>query len=249
MPVNHGLHCKLPPPAQRGKIVTEEERMKFRYGIYAIFDGLKRGSFLLGKPEHIKAAQLEYHFQHVCERFIFILQHLGGLLPKLLQATTEERHLLAGMRTKFEAECEADHVLSYLSSIVDDIALAVVLVTGVSHPKQRTESMGDLKHPAVIGLPALAPINSLLRELDNPGSWWNLAFKPHAGARQLLVHNQHLVVFQVQKSGGQGQLLSMLQSPFSRPQGQGTVACSDFLGGCTLRWPTCSIGSTDWSPR
>src|SRR5262249_1290669 len=99
--------------------------------------------------------------------------------------------------------CQADHVLTYLNSIVDDVAQAIVLVTGVTHPKQRTESMGDLKHPAVIGLPALAPVHTLLNELNNSGTWWELAFKPHHGARQLLIHNHCVVAFHGAQTPGQ----------------------------------------------
>jgi hypothetical protein len=86
--------------------------------------------------------------------------------------------------------------------IIDDIAQVIVLATGVTHPKQRTESMGDLKHDAVMGLPALACVHSLLAELKNPGTWWGLAFKPHHGARQLLVHNYYVVSFHGAQSPG-----------------------------------------------
>jgi hypothetical protein len=230
MPINHGLHYKPPPSEERGKWVTAEEREKFRYGIYRTFDALKMGSFLLGKPEHLKAAKLEYHFQQVCQRFLFSLQRLGGLLPQLLQATTAQPDFTAATRICFEAECAADHVLSYLNSIVDDIAQGIILATGVTPPKpgQRLESMGDLKHPAVIGLPALAPVQSLLHQLDDSNSWWALAFKPHQGGRQLILHNHHLVKFQVSTSEEQVILWSLLQAPFSRPGG--TITCSNFLG-------------------
>jgi hypothetical protein len=77
--------------------------------------------------------------------------------------------------------------------------------------------MGDLKHPAIIGLPALAPINSLLTELNNTGSWWDLAFRPHAGARQLLIHNQHLITFQGARSpGADYEAQAILHSPLGK---------------------------------
>ena len=78
----------------------------------------------------------------------------------------------------YEAQCQADHVLTYLNTMVDDVAQLIILGTGVASPKQRIESMGDLKHPAVAVLPALAPVNAILVELENAGSWWDLGFKP-----------------------------------------------------------------------
>jgi hypothetical protein len=119
-------------------------------------------------------------------------------------AANFERELLAldSQQIYLEAGCQADHALTYLNTIVDDIAQVIILATGVSNRKPRTESMGDLKHPAVIGLPALAPVHALLNELNNPGTWWELAFKPHHGARQLLIHNQYVVTFHGAQSPG-----------------------------------------------
>jgi hypothetical protein len=226
MPTNHGLHCKLPPRDQRGKLITREELTKFRYGIHGIFDALKRGPFLRGKPEGMKAAQLEFHFTEVCQRFVFSLQHLNGLLPQLLHAYTGQRPPPPSVsRLQFEAECEADHVLTYLNTLVDDIALVILLATG--HPISKdADSMGKLRRDSLRNEPALAPVKPLLLEMDQPNSWWGLAFVQQTGARQLIVHNQHLVKFQTSGSNEQGYLWSLLQSPFS----QTNTRCSDFLG-------------------
>jgi len=212
MPIKHGLHCKFPPPDQRSPVATPEERMKFRFGIHDIFYALKMAPRLPGKPEGMKAAQLEYHFGKVCERFVFSLQHLNGLLPRLLQ---EEFPSI--MRLQLEAECDADHVLTYLNVLVDDVALVILLATG--HPiSKHTDSMSGLVRIARDSLdnrpipPALKPVMPLLLELlTRADSWWERAFKPKTGARQRIVHNQNLATFQVQGS----ELWSLLQSPFS----------------------------------
>jgi hypothetical protein len=150
-----------------------------------------------------RPATLEQHFGEVCHRFVYSLQHLNSIMQRMAANFECEPPLaLDSQQICLEAGCQADHVLTYLNTIVDDIAQVIVLATGVTHPKQRTESMGDLKHPAVIGLPALAPVQVLLNELNHPGTWWDLAFKPHHGARQLLIHNHYVVTFHGAQSPG-----------------------------------------------
>jgi hypothetical protein len=53
--------------------------------------------------------------------------------------------------------------------------------------------------------------------LNDPGTWWELAFKPHHGARQLLIHNQYVVTFQgAQSPGGPMEAQAYLTSPYPR---------------------------------
>ena len=72
------------------------------------------------------------------------------------------------MQADLEAGCQADHVLTYLNTIVDDIAQIIIIATGVSRPKQRMESMGDLKHPVVLPLPGQAGTSPRQGNDDHP---------------------------------------------------------------------------------
>jgi hypothetical protein len=201
MPKRHGIFTSVPSGLPKGTRLTSDQVAIFRYGIWQVFEALRTGTFL-PMSDRSKLANLNHHFGEVCQRFVYSLQHLNGLMQRI-SANFELGPLALDSRQVYlEAGCQADHVLTYLNTIVDDIAQVIVLATAVTHPKQRTESMGDLKHPAVIALPALAPVYSLLQELNNPGTWWELAFKPHHGARQLLIHNQYVVTFHGAQSPG-----------------------------------------------
>jgi hypothetical protein len=215
MPINHGVYRKRLPDRKKGDRLTAEEAARFRYGIRNIFRALIDGPFFPDAGK-VDAVHLEYHFRAVCERFVFGLQHLNMLMQTM--ASNFEMPVRPGVAAlPLLAGYHADHILTYLNTIVDDVAQAIIRLTGVSHPKQRIESMGDLKHPAVIAVPAMAPIKALLGELNDPNSWWELAFKPHAGARQLLIHNRHLITFQGAKSPGEAyEALTILHSPFGK---------------------------------
>jgi hypothetical protein len=131
------------------------------------------------------------------------------------------------MAVGLEAGTLADHVLSYLGTFVDDIAVGITLAMGYfgPNPKKPIDSMGSLKSYQTHA--DLAPVASLLAELDNPGSWWDLAFKPKAGGRQLLVHNQYLVQFQASStSGGSFKASACVTSPWA----DNVVPFPDFFG-------------------
>jgi hypothetical protein len=79
--------------------------------------------------------------------------------------------------------------------------------------------MGGLKTLATNPAPpaVLAPVTSLLAELDNAGSWWELAFKPRVGGRQLLIHNHYYVCFQGSAAEGQPyEAHAWLMTPFAQ---------------------------------
>jgi hypothetical protein len=237
MPVNHGIYRKRLPDRQKGDRLTPDEAARFRYGIRTVFQALISGPFLTSNDDKMRAVQLEFHFRKVCERFVFGLQHLNALMQTMARDFELPPFRPGVAALPLHAGYHADHILTYLNTIVDDIAQVIVLLTGVSHPKQRAESMGDLKHPAVIGLPALAPINSLLSELNNPGSWWDFAFKPHAGARQLLIHNQHLITFQGAKSpGADYEAQAILHSPLGKTNPIGILAHMRSIFGSLCDW-------------
>jgi hypothetical protein len=197
----HGIYKNIPAGLARGTRLTADQLPIFRYGIAQVFEAMRTGPFLT-MSDRGKAANLQQHFGEVCRRFLYSLQHLNGLMQRMAVIYADDRFALDALQIPLEAGCQADHVLTYLNTIVDDIAQVIVLATGVTHPKQRMESMGDLKHHAVIGLQALAPVAMLLKELNNAGTWWELAFKPRYGARQLLIHNHYVVTFQGSQTPG-----------------------------------------------
>lgn len=201
MTKRHGIFKSIPAGLPKGTRLTIDQVPVFRYGISQVFEALRAGPFL-PTSDRTKPANLQHHFGQVCHRFIYSLQHLNRLMQRMAANFECDSFALDSEQIYMEAGCQADHVLTYLNTIVDDIAQVIVLATGVKKPNQRTESMGDLKHPAVIGLPALAPVHTLLNELNNPGNWWELAFKPRHGARQLLIHNHYVVTFHGAQSPG-----------------------------------------------
>lgn len=222
---NHGIFRKC--PATTGERITAAEAMVFRYGILQIFDALRASPFLMASGDRQRAAQLDHHFRTLCSRFVFALQELNSLMQELVDRHAHDQPPpLASMRIHLQAEVLADHVLTYLNTIVDDVAIVIALATGFTKPDS-IDSMGKLRKPAYRHDVALAPVKSLLDHTDNAGSWWDLAFKREQGARQLLVHNQHLVSFQVSSAlGGPFEAQAVLMSPFA----ESTFACGDFFG-------------------
>jgi hypothetical protein len=139
--------------------------------------------------------RLEFHYRETIRRLVFSIQHLNGLMQKM-SAGFDKQLVIGQMSLMLEAGCQADHILTYLNSIVDDIACAIIRSTGFASlkPADPIDSISRLKKFA--GNAALAPVSTLLGELDKAGSWWELAFKPKVGGRQLLIHNHHYVSFQ-----------------------------------------------------
>jgi hypothetical protein len=126
----------------------------------------------------------------------------------------------------FKAGYLADHVLTYLNTLVDDVAIGVGLATGVDSSKT-IESMAQLRSKDFRKEPALTPVQPLLVETYTPGSWWDLGFKRCTGARQLMVHHHHLVEFELSSPpGGPMEVRAVVRSPYAQP----TYACHDFFG-------------------
>jgi hypothetical protein len=148
-------------------------------------------------------------------------------MPELAQCYTDHPIPLASDALHFKAECLADHVLTYLNTLVDDVAIGVVLATGFipSKPGDAIDSMGKLRQAR--NKLAFAPVQSLLCETYKSGSWWDLGFERGTGARQLMVHNHHLVEFQLSSApGGPMEVRSVVMSPYAEK----TFACGDFFG-------------------
>jgi hypothetical protein len=240
MPSNHGIYRQRianPPPEYRH---TAEDVGIFRQGIRQIFAALKSGAFTKTPPEQTKAVRLEFHFRQISERLVFSLQHLNALLQEMAAEFSSESLSTRMPAIGLQAGCQADHILTYLNTLIDDVACAIVLATGFPspNPQKPIDSMGGLKGSATNA--ALAPVSSLLAELDNAGSWWELAFKPKVGGRQLLIHNQYFVTFQGTKSDGQPfEAQAFVMTPFAQ------TPCPHFLS--LLR--AIFAGLFDWLDR
>lgn len=147
------------------------------------------------------------------------MQHLNTLMLELAEQCNRGEMSARQMSLGLDAGCHADHLLTYLNSIVDDIACAIIQATGFvsPNPAKPIDGMGVLK--GRVADAALAPVAALLAELDNDGSWWELAFKPKVGCRQLLIHNQHCITFQGAADAGQPfEAQAILMLPFGQTQ-------------------------------
>lgn len=133
---------------------------------------------------------------------------------------------MVSMGISYQSECLADHVLSYLNTILDDVAMMTAQATGFVGDT-KIDSMGKLRSNDIRNDPALIPVKVLLDELDQDGSWWELGFKQRRGARQQLVHNQHLLQFQGSAAPG---VPYKSQAFLMAPYGSNTGPAIDFFG-------------------
>lgn len=126
MYVNHGLFRKRPPD---GQPPSAEDTGLFRYGIRSIFSGLALGAFL-PNPDRMRAADLDYHFTRVCERFVFSLQELSFSMRQM-SALFSRPMVLDFPSLTLRAGMQAEYAMNCLGTLVDDIAVAIVLATGL----------------------------------------------------------------------------------------------------------------------
>lgn len=227
MPQRHGLYQSVPIGLLPGTRITPEQLAGFRCGITCVFENLRIGPFLTNPADKSRVTGLKSHFDEITRRFVFSLQHLNDLMLQMV-AEFERSHVSMFLpKIIFEAGCQADHILTYLNSMLDDVAHCIMFSTGfVSPAKRPIDSMGGLKHKDIRSNPALYPVFSLLAELDDSNSWWEIGFKTGVGARQLLIHNQHVVTFQGSQSpGGPMEANAVLRAPF----GQTPVAFDFFV--------------------
>jgi hypothetical protein len=217
MPTNHGIYRKRiegpPLDYQRGS----EDVGIYRNGIHQIFRALTTEAVTPANADQKRVVRLEYHYRMLSQRFVFSVQYLNMLMQAMVAEYNREAMSMRHMSLTLEAGCHADHILTYLNSIIDDIACAIIHCTGYVSPKSAkpVDSMGGLKGFAANAV--LAPVSTLLDELDNAGSWWELAFRPKIGGRQLLVHNQYFVTFQDSATEGQPfEAHAYLMTPFAQ---------------------------------
>lgn len=204
-------------------------RIQFRYGILRVFEGLRNGPFLSTTVERRRAAELEHHFRNVCQRLVFTLQRLDGLMQQLTSMHIPgESPAIETMRVHFEAETVADHLMTYLNMLLDDVAVMITQATRYLPSKagRAVDSMGKLRRSELRAEAALQPVRHLLDETDVAGSWWDLGFATGNGARQLVIHNQHLVEFQLScPPGGPMEARAVILSPFAEEP----FPCADYF--------------------
>jgi hypothetical protein len=221
MAIRHGLFM--------GPHSTGVRRAHFRYGIRNAFNALRAGPFLASAEQRQRAAVLEYHFSDVCQRLVFSLQRLDSLMQELTSMYVPgQASGFEVMRVHFEADTVADHLMSYLNMMVDDVAIMTTQATGYipSSPKWAVDSFGKLRRDELRAEAAFQPIKALLDATDASGSWWDLGFATRTGARQLVIHNQHLVDFQLSSApGGTVEARAVIRSPYA----DNPFPCRDFF--------------------
>ncbi len=202
MPTSHGIYRKRIADTNGRRHVGPEEVGVFRNGIRQVFEAITK-THVAGNPaKAMEAVRLEFHYRQITERFIFGLQQVNTLMQRMAALFNSGGISLEFHSIHLAAGCYADHILTYLNSMVDDIALAITHATGYSGSRSALpiDSMGKLKNLITQGKsgppPALAPVGSLVTELVNAGSWWDLAFGHGKGIRQLIIHNHAFVQFQ-----------------------------------------------------
>lgn len=202
---------------------------EFRCGILRVFNGLCSGQFMSSTVERRRARQLEHHFRNVCQRLVFTLQQLDGLMQQLTSLYIPgEPPAIEAMRVHFEANIVADHLMTYLGMLIDDVAIMITQATRYvpSKAERAVDSMGKLRRSELRTEAAFQPVRSLLDETDVAGSWWKLGFATGKGARQLVIHNQHLVEFQISRAPGSPTKARMLiLSPFAEER----FPCTDYF--------------------
>ena len=208
---------------------SEVRGVHFRYGIWNAFNAMRTGPFLASVEERKRAAVLEHHFTDVCQRLVFSLQRLDSLMQELTSLYVPGQVPGFGaMRVHFEADTVADHLMSYLNMMVDDVAIMITQATGYvpSNPKRIVDSFGKLRRTELRAEAALQPIRALLDATDTSRSWWDLGFATGTGARQLVTHNQHLVDFQLSSApDGPMEARALIRSPYA----ENPFPCTDFF--------------------
>ena len=228
MAIRHGVFLDPRPIHEAASV--RQDGIRFRYGILRVFDGLRRGSFLASSDDRRRAAELEHHFRSVCQRLLFSFQRLDALMQRLTSLYVPgQAPGLETMHVHFEADIVADHLMSYLNMVVDDVAIMITQATGYQPSKagRAVDSFGKLRRTELRSEAAFYPIKCLLDTTDAAGSWWNLGFAPGAGARQLVIHNQHLVDFQLSSApGGPMEARAVILSPHAVEP----FPCKDYFG-------------------
>lgn len=225
MALRHGIYVSIPKGLPPGTRIASEQVACFRYGIAWVFEALRAGPFITDPGERSRIAGLHHHFTEITQRFLFSLQHLNELMERMAVEFDRSHMSMLLPKITLEAGCQADHVLTYLNSMLDDIALCIICATGFASGKRPIDSLGSLKHVNNRSKPKLAPVRGLLTELDDANSWWELGFKTGVGARQLLIHNQHVVEFQGARSPG----CPMEAQAFLQPTTGQRVSVGDFF--------------------
>lgn len=150
MVTNHGIYRKQIIPTSEIELTwIQEQELQierigvFRCGIQQIFGLLGRSDlFQKNNSKRNNANQLYYHQKEVWKRLVFSMKKLNNLMQKLSTAYSSKKILMETTAISLEASFYAEHVLSYLNIIIDDIALLIVLIKDY---KGNIDSMAGLK--------------------------------------------------------------------------------------------------------
>ena len=211
-----------------------------RFGMLSLADELTTASLV--PPAAVpRSKDIQRHLGRAVHRFLYSMQQFNGTMQKVVEEHKRDGMGWESMPHLIGGECQADSLLNYLGIVVDDVA--VVIALAMQFQGSRDDSMGGLKHAWLQDHAVqLTPVGSLLAELEQPGSWWHELFKPKAGMRQLVVHNQHLVEFQVSTLPDQEPTVEgFLQSPY----GATGIKWQDFMA--VIR--RALLGLCEWLDR
>ncbi len=201
MPKNHGIvWLERDPYSTEPSTPAYRVAPRFRFGVSRLFNFSSNTHLSMSEAQRDYATRLEYHARTIASRLLFSLQRLSTLMP-ILCSHVDKPLPDQYINAQFEAECYADHVLTYLNMVLDDVASAVALHAGCGFDSStKIESMGDLKTKCTHLPAAQVSITQTLGKLDDQDSWWNLAFKPRQGGRQLIIHNHGTLHFQASRN-------------------------------------------------
>jgi hypothetical protein len=85
----------------------------------------------------MRAGELIYHFRELTNRFLFSLQQLSELMHQLSDAFSRSAVAPEMLGLTFQAGTAADPVLSYLGTLVDDVAQGFAQESVSRRPERR----------------------------------------------------------------------------------------------------------------
>ena len=172
----------------------------FRLGITDIFSVMSQYDFISDQQVKKQAQFLYHHFSHVKNR----LAHSLDLLQRSVLSIEEEfnkvdENFLIGINNIImNAEVAALSVIAHLNIFVDDVARIVHLILTSTTFDNLQFPFTDVKRKA--GTDAqYRTFKTIFDELDQAGSWWQMAFKYGVGMRQRLIHYPDIIQFEGEK--------------------------------------------------
>jgi hypothetical protein len=198
MPLHHGLDVKMIPGPEK----RFERSPACVLGIGRIAWMICHPTFHGGQSEKQRHSQnLLMHFQQVTHRLLHSLHSFQYHLIEMGSALNEpgpDRFAGATKRHELHAGVAADSIFSYFSIFTDDIADIILFAYG-DYDRDKLDSFARAKNfiapTSRIGSPKYAGIRSIFLELDDEGSWYDLALKRKVGVRQRITHYEDVINF------------------------------------------------------